>query len=289
VSTLAPHEQRLDDEYAERHVYEPHRVGLPPIGPYVRSLWKRRQFALQLSRTTLRAQHFETALGQLWLVINPLMLTLVYFLLVSILRHDSRGATYFAHLMAGLFAYHFVSQAVQQGAKSVTSSGRLILNTAFPRLLLPISSVITGFFRFLPTLGIYAIVHIACGLPIGLHLLWALPLMVLLVVVCTGITVLVAAAQVYFRDIASFLPYVMRIWMYASPVLWYASEVPDGASWLLWVNPLSPILRAWSDVLIVGTYPSAAEFAAGCAWAFGLLIVGCLFFMSREREFAVRI
>src|SRR4051794_10982812 len=95
VALRGPHRQ--DDEFTgEVHVYEPHRVGLPPMGSYARELWRRRQFAFEMSRTTLRAQHFQTVLGQLWLVLNLLLLTFVYFLLVDILRHGTRGPVFFA-------------------------------------------------------------------------------------------------------------------------------------------------------------------------------------------------
>ncbi|MEA2288099.1 MAG: teichoic acid transport system permease protein, partial [Solirubrobacteraceae bacterium] len=208
-----------DDEFsAERHVYEPHRIGLPPLRPYLRELWRRRQFAVEMSRTTLRAQHFNSVLGQFWLVLNPLLLTFVYFLLVDILRSGTRGSVFFAHLMAGLFAFNLLSGSVTQGARSVVGGGRLILNTAFPRTLLPLSSVITAFMRFLPTVGIYAVVHVIAGLPVGPHLLWAIPILGMLVVFAAGVSMLVAAAQVYFRDVSSFLPYLMRIWLYGSPV-----------------------------------------------------------------------
>src|SRR3954469_19626039 len=144
-------EERHVEWEGEQHVYEPHRGGTPPLRPYVRTLWRRREFAFELSRTNLRAQHFNTIFGQFWLVINPLLLALIYFVLVDILQHGSRGADFFAHLMAGLFLFTMFSQAVTQGAKSVTSGGRLILNTAFPRMLLPLSSVLTASLRFLPT------------------------------------------------------------------------------------------------------------------------------------------
>jgi len=290
AAATPPRGGRQDDElFGERHVYEPHRVGLPPLLPYVRELWRRRQFAFEMSRTTLRAQHYQTVLGQAWLVINPLLLTLVYFLLVDILRNGTRGTTFFAHLMAGLFAYHFFSQSMTQGARSVVGGGRLILNTAFPRALLPLSSVMTGFMRFLPTMAVYAVVHVAAGLPLGVHLLWAIPVFAVLTVFTFGMVTLVAAAQVYFRDVSSFLPYLLRIWLYASPVLYYLAEVPRKFDFLLYVNPLSPILGAWSDVLIAGRAPHARYYELGVAWAIVALVVGVLFFISREREFAVRL
>src|SRR3954453_10618126 len=139
----------------ERSVHEPHRVGLPPLGPYVRQLWQRREFAVELARTKLRAQHFNTAFGQFWLLLNPVLLAGVYFVLVDIIRHGRHGPNSFAHLMGCLFLFQFVQDSVRQGAKSVVQGGKLILNTAFPRVLLPIASVLTSFMRFLPTLVIF--------------------------------------------------------------------------------------------------------------------------------------
>lgn len=273
----------------ERHVYEPHKVGLPPMGAYLSEAWRRRKFAQELSRTQLRAQHFRTALGQLWLILNPLLLCAVYFILVDVLRHGNRPPHFFAHLMAGLFLYHYFSQAMTAGAKSVTGGGRLVLNTAFPRTLLPLSSVLTAFKRFLPTLVIYAVVHVISGLPIGPHLLAAIPIIALLTLFTAGMAMLISAAQVYFRDVASFLPYVLRIWMYATPILYFVQDVPDRYHWLLDINPLTPFFGAWSDTLDLGLWPSGSDLLWALAWGLVVTIVGGLFFISREREFAVRL
>jgi ABC-type polysaccharide/polyol phosphate export permease len=273
----------------DTHVYEPHRVGLPPIRPYVRELWRRREFAFELSRTKLQAQHFNTAFGQLWLVLNPLLLALVYFVLVDILRQGHRPHGFFAHLVAGIFAYYFVSGAVRDGVKSVVSGGKLVLNTAFPRVLLPLSTVITAFRRFIPTFIIYIPLHIASGFPIGPQLLWLFPIVAMLALVAAGLSMFVAALQVYFRDVKSFLPYVLRVWLYASPVLYYASEVPHRWTWLLKANPIGSLLAAWSDVLQGGRSPRAVDMLVGLAWGIAMFIAGALFFMSRERDFAVRL
>jgi teichoic acid transport system permease protein len=285
----AAHHGREDEFTGERHVHEPHRVGLPPMRSYLRELWRRREFALELSRTNLRSQHFNTLFGQLWLIINPVLLGLIYFVLVDILRGGSRGADFFAHLLAGLYAYYLVNHAVTNAARSVVSGGRLILNTAFPRTLLPLASVITAFNRFLPTFAVYVPVHLATGLPVGWHLLWAIPIVALLLVLAAGLSMFVAAAQVYFRDLKNFLPYALRLWLYVSPVLYYAHEVPDRYRWILSFNPIAPLLTAWSDVLNRGMAPAWGDLALGAAWAFAILVAGALFFISREREFAVRL
>jgi ABC-type polysaccharide/polyol phosphate export permease len=288
--TPPPPAHRREDEFtSERHVYEPHRVGLPPIRSYVRELWRRREFAFELSRADLRTQHFNTVFGQLWLVLNPLLLSCVYFVLVDILRANTGGIDFFAHLMAALFAFYFVTDAIRLAVKSVTGGGGLILNTAFPRVLLPWASVITAFKRFLPTLAVFIPVFIIAGLPVGPELLWLIPVFALFVIFACGVAMLVAAGQVYFRDLKNFLNYALRIWLYGSPILWYASEVPDRYDFLLYLNPIAPLLTAWSDVIDRGLAPQASDIALGAAWAVVLFVGGALFFISREREFAVRL
>ena len=251
---------REENEFtSERHVYEPHKIGLPPLRPYVRELWRRREFAREMARTNLRSQHFNTAFGQVWLVLNPLLLACVYFLLVYILRGaGSRGTDFFAHLLAGLFAYYFISDSIRLSVKSVTGGGRLILNTAFPRALLPLAGVITAFMRFLPTLVIYIPVHIVAGLPVDQHLLWLIPLIFLMFVMAAGAGMLVSALQVYFRDVKNFLPPPARL-----AVPRRSSTTPTRSP----RAPLDPLRqparraadRPWSDVLIFGASPEPGD------------------------------
>jgi teichoic acid transport system permease protein len=273
----------------ELNVYEPHPIGLPPMGKYLRTLWERRQFAYELAKATLRVQHYNTALGQLWLVLNPLLLGLIYFILVYIIGGGSRGIGFLAHLMLGLFAFRLVSTSFSQGARSVVRGGRLVLNTAFPRTLLPLSSVLTAVGQFLPTLIVYAGIHAIAGLPVGWQLLWTIPLLILFVVFAAGAAMLAATAQVYFRDFANFLPYLTRIWLYLSPVLYYANEVPDKFKPLVAANPLYPLIASLSDVVNQGESPSTGYLLWGLASAVVTFLAGALIFISREREFAVRL
>ncbi len=98
-----------------------------------------------------------------------------------------------------------------------------------------------------------------------------------------------AALQVYFRDLRSLIPYVLRVWLYASPVLYFAERIPDRYHWLLYANPLGGPLSAWSDVLHDGRAPAVWQLAVGWGWALAIFTGSLLFFMSREREFAVRL
>jgi ABC-type polysaccharide/polyol phosphate export permease len=277
-----------DDFIAEHHVYEPHRKGLPPLRTYVEAMWKRRQFAVELARTQLKAQHANTVFGQIWLLLNPIMLGIVYYILVTIVRGGSRGPEFFAHLLGGLFLYYFINWSMSGAVKSVVGGGRLILNTAFPRVLLPLASVHTAFRRFLPALIPYALIHWLTGMPFTWNLLYTIPIVAITAVVAVGGSLIVATAQVYFRDLKNVLPYSLRMWMYSSPVIWYASDVPEAYRWLLTINPIAPTLTAWSDIR-EGMAPQWEHLALGAGLAVVLLVVGWVVFTSREREFAVRL
>ncbi len=289
MGTAVRHDPSCVTETPLLQVYTPQRLRLPSPRTYLAEVWGRRHFAAQMARTELRSQHVNTIFGQLWLVLNPLLLASVYFVLVEILREGQRGPVFFAHLVVCLFAFHFFSTAVSQGARSVTRSGRLIFNTAFPRTLLPLSSVLTALVRFVPMLLVYAVVHVVAGVGVGVEMLWALPVFLEIVVFTTGVTLVVAAAHVYFRDLTNFLPYVLRVWLYVSPVLYLAEEVPDHLRGLLALNPMFPVLAAWNDAVIDQEAPQVAHLLAGASWALGALVIGAVFFVAKEREFAVRL
>jgi teichoic acid transport system permease protein len=121
------------------------------------------------------------------------------------------------------------------------------------------------------------------------QILWAIPIVAMLILVGAGIAMLLATVQVYFRDLTNFLPYAMRIWLYASPVLYFAAQVPPKFKPILAANPLYPLLTSLSDAVNLGREPRPMLLLWGLGWAVGLFVIGALFFVSREREFAVRL
>ena len=282
--------QSEDDFSGVVHVYKPFRAGLPHLGPYFREAWRRRAFASEASRAKLRSTQSDTVLGQLWNVLNHLLLAAVYFLLVTIL--SSRAASdpnYFSHLLCGLFAFFFIANSMTGGAKSVVKAGKMITNTAFPRMLLPLSEVRTALRKFLPTLLVLLVALVIGPVKLNVIDLVAMPWFIFLLAFATGMALLLATCQVYFRDTSNFLPYVNRIWLYASPVLWYSEQLPDRLRALEVFNPLFSILGGWSRIIIDHELPLMSETLLAAAWSFGVLILGAFVFMSRERDFAVRL
>ncbi len=275
------------------HYYGPHRAGLPPLIPYFRELWRRRSFAAAMSKATMRGANTSTFFGQLWLILNPLLLAAVYYVLVTIIRRQHDPA-FFAHLTLGLFAFQMVATSITSGATSVTSSGKLLLNTPFPRLLIPLSAVRTAFFRFLPTVPVYFVFHL-----IFLTDVWSLKMLLApyflgtMVVFGMGLAAFFAALQVYFRDTSSFLPFFVRIWLYLSPILWAPEMILGRFSGpiltVIQLNPMYSMLGGYSELLQTDQWPPPYMWISAAAWAFVSVVIGFLYFISREREFAVRL
>jgi ABC-type polysaccharide/polyol phosphate export permease len=273
------------------HLYGPHRAGLPPLVNYFRELWHRRTFAAEMSKASMRGANTSTFFGQAWLVINPLLLAAVYYLLVAILRQEN-DPSLFTHLMLNLFVFNIVSVSVTSGATSVTGAGKLLINTAFPRLLIPLAAVRTAFFRFLPTVPVYFVFHVLFGNPWHPRMLLALYFLGTMVVFGMGLAAFFATLQIYFRDTSQFLPYFVRIWMYLSPVLWLPESIRvfgRAITTLVQLNPMYSMLGGYSDLIQEGRYPPSYMWVSSAAWALAVAVLGFLFFISREREFAVRL
>jgi len=269
-------------------VFRPHTGRIPPLGRYLTSLWARRKFITTLARTELRAAHFNTILGQFWTVLNPLMLAGVYFMLIQVLRGGRAGIDRFSLLVGCVFLFYFTRNSVQGGAKSIVGGSGLILNTAFPRALLPITAVLESFLQLVSALVVYAAIFAATGgrLTAGLALL---PLLVFIQALFNiGAALMVGTVGVYFRDIISALQYLTRIWLYATPVIFTVNDLSPSLKAVLAWNPLFHLFSSYQAIL-TGESARTQDVAIAAVWAVAFFVVGGLVFISREQDFAVRI
>jgi ABC-type polysaccharide/polyol phosphate export permease len=264
---------------------------LPPIRPYLQETLSHLRFAFEKARLDRRGAHKDSWFGRLWNVLNPMLLGFVYWLLVIVIfgRGGESGLAVLTQILGGLFLYQLPSGSLSLGARSIVGGGSFILNTRIPRMILPISAVISAFLNFVPSLAVYAIFHVISGYPIGVELLWTIPILVIVILLSLGLALVFATLNVYFRDVASFLPFLIRIWLYLSPVIYLYERIANSYNWALIANPLGGLFASWQQVLFEGTSPSSGYMAAGLGWAFITLIVGVFMFMRREREFAIRL
>jgi len=277
--------------YPEPTVYESTATGMPQLRPYLIDLWGRRRFIWHLARTDLKAEHYDSAIGQVWVVLDPLLMAAVYCLLRTVVRPagsaSARNLT-IAHLVWAVFFFTFVSNAMVTGARSLLSGRNLIMNASFPRAVLPLVAIVKSVFDFLPTVLVYFAFHAVLGQPFGLSLVMLPVIIVILTVMNLGLGLLFAPLMVFFRDTSGFLPYITRIWLYITPVLFFIVEIPPKLLVYLRWNPLFPTFAALEQVFL-GRWPSQGYLLASLAWAIGFFLLGAIVFLARERDFAVRL
>lgn len=280
----------------EVRVIEPHRANLPPLGDYFRRVWDYRTFAIELARGRQRATNSATILGQLWQLINPLLLALVYYLVWGIIFRRGEIATdnaiavesYLTYLIGGLFVYYYLQRSLSVGVSSITGEAGLLQNTSFPRLILPLSTNVSSLLDFLPMLVVYYGFHLANGLPLHSTMLFLVPMVALLAIMNLGFSLVLATVNVYFRDTAAFLPYILRLWLYLSPIIWLEDQAFPPLDAFMKLNPLFWFLRIWNEANN-GVVTTHGVWLVAALWAVGSLAVGLFIFLRNESEFTVRL
>jgi teichoic acid transport system permease protein len=155
--------------------------------------------------------------------------------------------------------------------------------------MLPISATVIALFKFLPTVVVFTVIHLLIGLPFSWQMLWAIPILFIALVMALGMSILISCINVYFRDISSILPYLTRSLLYLSPILYEASNISESIKKFEIANPLFYLLDSWSRVVVHAEAPSMNGLIHASLWALGLLFIGAYIFLSRERDFAVRL
>jgi teichoic acid transport system permease protein len=291
MSTLQP-TNRSGDPHGVEYVFEPHAVKVPPLRPYLHELWDRRRFVKTLARTEIQGKRASMVAGQLWALLDPLFQAGIYFLLIQIVRGGEGGrgtAHYMTLLISGVFLFNFTRRSLMDGARSVIGGRGLLLNSAFPRALLPISAVYKALLELAPAGIVYLVIHIAAGRPIGAGIAFLPTLLVLHTALNLGLALLFAALTVFMRDVTQLLGYLLRVLFFTTPVLYPVSFLPPGvrtAMW--WFNPLFPVFAAYQEV-VGGGAPTMGQLVGSLFWAGLFLVVGVGLFLSHERSFALHV
>lgn len=227
----------------------------------------------------LKARNASTFFGLAWWVFNPILLGAVYYFVFGIIWDQARGNNYVAYLLTGIFVLHFTAQSMTGGANAILQNSRLLANLKFPRMILPIANLIEGSFGFMAAVGVLLfIVAPIESLAPGWHTLWLLVIIPLHIVFNLGLGTVAARLAVPFRDINNIIPYITRLWLYLSPVIW-PLDLLDGkaeyARTLAQLNPLWHIIAVYRGG-VMGTTVTAANvwLSVLAAVSFGLVGVG---------------
>ncbi len=257
------------------------------LRPYLADLWSRRAYISYVSASELRSRQVNTVLGNLWHLLNPILTIAVYFLIFGLLLDTTRGVdNYLLFLTTGVFIFAATQKATIAGAKSIVGNAGLIKSIKFPRALLPVTSTLTETLASLPTFALLFVVAFLTGEPP--HWQWLMfPAVVLLQVLFNLGTAFVAArATTHFRDTTQILPFVFRLLLYASGVIFSAEAYADSEWWFLFVlNPMYCFveLGRWS---VLGDPTPGSVLASAVIWTAVTLVIGFLWFRAAEERYA---
>jgi teichoic acid transport system permease protein len=268
------------------YVFGPHSNALPNVREYLNALWDRRQFMRELASSDLRTQQSGKALGSLWSVLNPLYLAGIYYFLYAVLRPGTNHA-FLPILIPNFFFFFGLSMAaLGEGGSSVKRGRGLMLNSAFPRALLPVTAVYKSLRLFVPAACVLAVIYPLVGGRPGPGF-FVLPLLFAIqVVMNVGIALAVSTYEVLVPDGSNLVQWLTRLLFFATPVIYPVALLPPAAKAILQFQPLFPIFASYQAIFGGGS-PSPALVVQAAVWAGVLLVIGGRAFLRHEREFAL--
>ena len=256
---------------------------------YLRALWARREFAIAIPSAELHAQHSNTVLGGMWHLLNPLIQIGVYYVIFGLIMGTDRGVDNFmAFLAIGVFVFHFTSRSITAGARSITSNENLMRAISFPRAILPMAAVFSEVAAFGYALIAMVGVVLLTGEAIAWTWLLVFPVIALQLLFNLGAAFFMARAAAHFRDVQQVLPFILRMWLYASGVIWPASRLTDrfpNLEWVVYANPAFAFIELVRKAMIDTVVGPSALWLSAALWSASALIVGFIFFRARETEY----
>jgi lipopolysaccharide transport system permease protein len=258
-----------------------------PLGERLRELFGARDLFMILLGRELRVRYKQTALGIVWIVLQPLVPAIILAIVFgSFARLPSADAPYLLFALSGLVLYGLFSSSVSRAGNSLVRDGGLISKIYFPRALLPLASGSAGIVDFLVGLAVILVLMVALGY-FPTVAVAAVPLIVALTLaLALGLGMAVAALSAHYRDFGIAVPFVLQLLLYASPVVYSMEILPETLAKLLALNPLVPLLEAFRWSLLGTPAPTTDQILLGSASGLVLVSAGLLVFSRASRDMA---
>ncbi len=261
-----------------------------PLDEYTRRLWERRWFVVAYSTSSNSVGYERSFLGQAWQLLTPLLNIAVYYLIFGLLLHTNRGVpNYIAFLSVGVFVFAFCQTALVAGSRAITANLGLVRALQFPRAVLPVSTTLVSLQQLLYSLIVMVPILLLSGVRPTLRWLELVPAIGLQAVFCLGLAFAVARIGARIPDATQLLPFVSRVWMYMSGVMYsvrvFSKGHPGWVSTVLTANPGSVFLSLARHALLVGNPVTPGTWLLAAGWAIGTLGLSYPYFWRGEEGY----
>jgi lipopolysaccharide transport system permease protein len=265
-------------------VIRPSRGWVPPN---LRELWQYRELVYFLIWRNIKVRYKQTTLGIAWAILQPVATMLVFSLFFGKLAEmPSDGLPYPMFALAALVPWTFFANGLTQSASSVVSDEQLIRKVYFPRLAIPVSTVLSGVVDFLLAFAVLLAMLPFYGVLPSANVVWLPLLLVLAFVTTMGVGLWLSALNVRYRDVRHAVPFLTQFWLFATPIAYPSSLVPENWRALYGVNPMVGVVDGFRWALLgVDTQPGPM-IAVSTVTALVILVGGVLYFRGMERHFA---
>ncbi len=254
--------------------------------PDPRLIWPHRDLLLLLIRRDFTVRYRQTLLGPLWLLLQPLALTGIFtlvFKLFALMPTDDRPAVLF--YFSGLIGWSYATQIITSTSGTFIHNAHLFTKVHFPRLIMPLASACSGLLAVALQLALLAVLTVATGEPVPAWRLLLLPvILVLIAVLALGIGLWIASTTAKYRDLSVATPFLLQLGLFATPVIYPLSAVPD--EWrqmLALANPFAPLIEALRWTLIGAGSLEPVWLAVAALEAVAIFLTGALIFHRVER------
>jgi len=253
----------------------------------LRMVWRWRGLLWSFTLRELQVRYRQAALGFGWALLQPSALTVVTTLVFhTFLRIDVGGFPYPAFAFTGLVAWSFFHTAVSGAVSTLVYNAGLVRKIWFPRETLPLAAVLAVGLDLLAGLGCWLVVLVAFGLPLTPQLLWAVPLLGILLAFTVAGALFGAAINVRFRDVKHALPLILQVLFFATPIVYPFDLVPRAWRAVAGVNPLAAVVVGLRDVALHARAPDASLTLLGAGSALLLLALSYAHFVRADQHFA---
>ena len=263
----------------------------PPLGEYLVEAWRRRQFAITLAGHRLIGSLLQNRLGVLWIVLKPLLTATIYGTIFGlILSGSARPDDWVPYLITGVFIFEFFTGCFGNGARAITGNTKLVQSFGFPRILLPVATVIEQTLRLIPIVILLGVLLLILGVPITWSWLLVVPILAMMAIFNLGVALIVARLTVWARDVQQFIPTINRILFYVSSIFFQVDVVFADHPVLLTIAHLIPTydyIALVRDAMIVGHPAPLLAIIAAPVWALLAIGFGVVFFWKAEARYGL--
>jgi len=250
-------------------------------------LWQYRELLYFFVWRDVKVRYKQTVLGVAWAVLQPLFTMVIFSLFFGRLaKIPSEGVPYPIFSYTALIPWIFFANGINQSTSSVVTGGSLIKKVYFPRLIVPISSVLAGLADFVPAFLVLLGMMVFYGILPTLQLFWIPAFLLLALITALGVGMWLSALNVQFRDVRYAVPFLIQCWLFATPIAYPSSLLPEPWKTVYAINPMVGVVEGFRWALLgTESAPGPMLFVSASA-ALVLLVSGAFFFRRMERSFA---